>query len=557
MRDSPVVESTKISNGYVPIGGAQSMTNEDEMLDVEHVLRFENGIDEVHESLLPCFQQFLLWPPDDCVTLEWVHDMMVILEQASQKMLPSEFCHIVPAILVDKLADAACSILCKEPNCVEINCQGEDSKVIVVGDVHGQFHDLMFLFKHAGVPSENRIYVFNGNYVDKGAWGIEVFLFLLAWKVLMPHRVYLLRGNHESRYCTARYGFKKEVWAKYGDQGEDVYNKFLACFKELPLASVIANCVYTTHGGLFRSIHAAPSQKPKRNKTHRVDLGSLAELSEVKRSFVDCPYEGPNILLSDVLWSRPSNRDGLRDNTGQKLGLLWGPDCTEAFLKQYNLKLIIRSHEGPDARAGRDDDFGDMLSGYSIDHDGESGRLYTLFSAPDYPQFGKRRYNNKGAYAVLKSPDFASPSFHSFKAAERPMVDPYFDFDANYMESSKLDSSQSASTSTLSAPQRFYSDGMRPEFDFGALGIYNAPGWRVELPDGSGGTQAVEVPRAPLAEGLPLPPNIQEPHKAAYEYLFELVAGLKHMIVTRETENRAPVSALRSRTRKREGKGNS
>lgn len=220
-------------------------------------------------------------------------------------------------------------------------------------------------------------------------------------------------------------------------------------------------------------------------------------------------------------------------------------------------QLIIRSHEGPDARAGRDDDFGDMLSGYSIDHDGESGRLYTLFSAPDYPQFGKRRYNNKGAYAVLKSPDFASPSFHSFKAAERPMVDPYFDFDANYMESSKLDSSQSASTSTLSAPQRFYSDGMRPEFDFGALGIYNAPGWRVELPDGSGGTQAVEVPRAPLAEGLPLPPNIQEPHKAAYEYLFELVAGLKHMIVTRETENRAPVSALRSRTRKREGKGNS
>lgn len=48
-------------------------------------------------------------------------------------------------------------------------------------------------------------------------------------------------------------------------------------------------------------------------------------------------------------------------------------------------QLIIRSQEGPDARAGRDE-FGDMLSGYSIDHDGESGKLYTLFSAPDYPQ---------------------------------------------------------------------------------------------------------------------------------------------------------------------------
>ncbi|BAT91727.1 hypothetical protein LR48_Vigan05g201200 [Vigna angularis] len=555
MQDSPVVESAKISNGDALIDGAQSMTNEDEMLDVEHVLRFENEIDEIQESLLPCFEQFLMWPPNDCVTIEWVQDVMVILEQASQKMLPSEFCHVVPTLLVDKLTDAACSILCKEPNCVEINCEGEDSRVIVVGDIHGQFHDLMFLFKHEGVPSENQIYVFNGNYVDKGAWGIEVFLVLLAWKVLMPHRVFLLRGNHESRYCTARYGFKKEVWAKYGDQGDDVYNKFLECFKELPLASVIANCVYTTHGGLFRSIHAAPSQRPKRNKTHRVDLGSLAELFEVKRSCIDCPYEGPNILLSDVLWSRPSNRYGLRDNTGHKLGLWWGPDCTEEFLKNHSLKLIIRSHDEPDSRAGKDDDLGNMLRGYSIDHDGESGKLCTLFSAPDYPQFGKRRCNNKGAYAVLKFPDFASPSFHSFKGTERPMVDPYVDFGANNIDSSKLDSSQSASTSTLSASERFYPEGMRPEFDFGALGIYNAPCWSVELPDGSGGTQVVEVPRASLVEGLPLPPNIQEPHKAAYEYLFELVAGLKHMIVTRETENRARVSALRSRARKRKGQG--
>ncbi|XP_061371074.1 serine/threonine-protein phosphatase 7-like [Gastrolobium bilobum] len=560
MRISPMamVESTKISNGDAVIDGAQSMTHEDDILDVEHVLRFENGINEVQESLLPsCFEQFLLWPADDCITLEWVQDMIFILEQATQKkMLPSEFCHVVPTILVDKLTDAACSILCKEPNCVEINCQEEDSRVIVVGDIHGQFHDLMFLFKHAGMPSENQFYVFNGNYVDKGAWGIEVCLVLLAWKILMPDRVYLLRGNHESRYCTARYGFKKEVWTKYGDQGEAVYNKFLECFKELPLASVIANCVYTTHGGLFRSIHAAPSRKPKRKKTQRVDLGSLAELSEVKRACIDCPYEGPNILLSDILWSKPSHRDGLRDNAGRKLGLWWGPDCTEAFLKQHNLKLIIRSHEGPDARAGRDD-FGDMLNGYSIDHDGESGKLYTLFSAPDYPQFGKRRYNNEGAYALLKWPNFESPSFHSFKSAERPMVDPYVDFDANDMDLSKLDSSQIASTSFFSDPQRFYPAGMRPGFNFEALGIYNAPCWSVQIPDGSGGTQVVQVPRAPLVEGLPLPPNIQEPHKAAYEYLFELVAALKHMVITRETENRARVSALRSRARKRKGRGNS
>ena len=72
----------------------------------------------------------------------------------------------------------------------------------------------------------------------------------------MPHRVYLLRGNHESRY-----GFNKEVWTKYGDQGKHVYNKFLECFKELPVASVSG-------------------------------------------------YEGPNVLLSDIFWSKPSKRNG-------------------------------------------------------------------------------------------------------------------------------------------------------------------------------------------------------------------------------------------------------
>ncbi|KAK7261685.1 hypothetical protein RIF29_28002 [Crotalaria pallida] len=552
MRDSSMVESSKMCNGDSLIDGAQSMTHEDDILAMEHVLGFENGINDVQDALLPsCFQQYLLWPPDDCITLEWVQDMMFTVEHATQKMLPSEFCHVMPAILVDKLIDAACGILCEESNCLEIECQ-EDSRVIVVGDIHGQFHDLMYLFKHAGVPSENQFYVFNGNYVGKGAWGVEVLLVLLAWKVLMPHRVYLLRGNHESRYCTARYGFKKELWTKYGDHGEDVYNKFLECFKELPLSSVIANCVYTTHGGLFRSLHAAPSRKPKRKKTQRVDLGSLAELSEVQRACVDFPYEGPNILLSDILWSKPSTRDGLRDNTGRKLGLWWGPDCTEAFLKQHNLKLIIRSHEGPDARVGRDD-FGNMLSGYSLDHDGKSGKLYTLFSAPDYPQFGERRYNNEGAYAILESPDFASPFFHSFKSAERPMVDPYVDFDANEMDLSQLDSSQMASTSAFSGPQIFYPTSS-PGINFGALGIYNAPSWGVELPDGSGGTHVLQVPRAPVVEGLPLPPNIEEPHKSNYEYLFELIASLKHVIVTRENENRARVSALRGRARKRKGK---
>lgn len=48
--------------------------------------------------------------------------------------------------------------------------------------------------------------------------------------------------------------------------------------------------------------------------------------------------------------------------------------------------MIIRSHEGPDAREKREGMEG-MDQGYTIDHEVQSGKLITVFSAPDYPQF--------------------------------------------------------------------------------------------------------------------------------------------------------------------------
>ena len=68
----------------------------------------------------------------------------------------------------------------------------------------------------AGCPSEGQYFIFNGDFVDRGAWGIETLLLLLAWKLALPHRAFLLRGNHECTTCTIMYGFQKELVAKYG-----------------------------------------------------------------------------------------------------------------------------------------------------------------------------------------------------------------------------------------------------------------------------------------------------------------------------------------------------
>lgn len=530
--ESLEVEPLDSCNDDVPLGETQIVMVEDEQAVAE--VRLENQYCDPH------VKHSVSWPKNGSLTLEWVVEMMKTLELSSRNYSPAEFQLIMPVSVVDSILDVAASILHKEPNCVEVDCHGEVSKVVIVGDIHGHYHDLLHLFELANLPSKSQYFVFNGNYVDRGAWGLEVFLVLLAWKILMPDRVYMLRGNHETRSCTSSYGFEKEVRTKYGEQGEKVYHRCLETFKELPLAAIIAGKVYTTHGGLFRKPCNPDVQNDKERKTQKLEIGSLQDLSKLERFFIDIPTEDedPNIVLADVLWSDPSKVDGLRENQARGAGLLWGPDSTEAFLKLSNLKLIIRSHEGPDSRDGKID-FDDMIMGYSTDHDIESGKLYTLFSAPDFPQFGQKSYNNEGAYATLKYPDFETPSFHTFKAVDKPKIDVcYFGCEGHDVDLDlTLMALADAVSSNNSSPIEIHSG-----VDFEALGILNPPSWSITLTDDTTGTQNVQIPKAPMVEGLPLPPSIEEPHKAAYEYFLELIAGLKFMLQTTENKNKIHIS---------------
>lgn len=65
------------------------------------------------------------------------------------------------------------------------------------------------------MPSTCNPYVFNGDYVDRGKKGFEVLLLLLSLHLASPNTVFLNRGNHEDSVMNLRYGFSREVEAKY------------------------------------------------------------------------------------------------------------------------------------------------------------------------------------------------------------------------------------------------------------------------------------------------------------------------------------------------------
>ena len=112
-------------------------------------------------------------------------------------------------------------ILRKETTLMEMDV-ADDIELTVCGDTHGQYYDLLNIFKINGLPSNQNPYLFNGDFVDRffyyyylfnlkrGSFSAEVMITLLAWKVCNPKAMHLTRGNHETKNMNKLYGFEGE-----------------------------------------------------------------------------------------------------------------------------------------------------------------------------------------------------------------------------------------------------------------------------------------------------------------------------------------------------------
>jgi len=291
-----------------------------------------------------------------------------------------------------KILTRTAAIFRERPNIQHLN-----APVTICGDLHGQFYDLLTVFDLAGaLDKTDGTYLFLGDYVDRGSFSTECVLYLCAAVLNYPDRIYLLRGNHESRLMCEYMTFFCEVQHKYD---MEIYDEFQALFDTLQLAAVVhgspnGDCL-CVHGGLSPGI------------------ATLEDIEAIDR-FQEIPKKTP---FWDLVWADPLPELEAVDidafggeeqwkmvtfipNEFRRSSFLFGLNAVQTFLATNHLCCIIRGHQV-------------QLEGY-CEHFVRSSRtstiapVLTVFSAPNYCD----QYGNCAAFIQIHPDRFVVQQFY-------------------------------------------------------------------------------------------------------------------------------------------------
>jgi diadenosine tetraphosphatase ApaH/serine/threonine PP2A family protein phosphatase len=263
------------------------------------------------------------------------------------------------------------------------DCYGS---IFFVGDSHGSIEDtflvLNFFTKVLRANTKTK-FVFVGDYEDRNPNDLENLTLVVAFYLLCPDNVVLIRGNHEDRTINTHYGFVDNLLRAFWEKGEELYEQIIPFFTRLPIAHIsqmydnednVKARIFSVHGGI--PIDQWDFLKP-------LILSEIEDnlTCEVEKSEDMDPYS------VSMLWADPDEMiQGIVTDDQGSGRLRFGAPVLNGFLAANNLHVVVRGHQK-------------WNEGYKIFFE---GRLYSLFSTSKYDD--KKKFNPKILHLELGQP---------------------------------------------------------------------------------------------------------------------------------------------------------
>ncbi len=226
---------------------------------------------------------------------------------------------------ISQILREAEEIFKEEKLLLEFNLDDSKSEVWVIGDIHGNLETLQKLIDMID-EKKPEIVIFLGDIVDRGTNQLECLILVLALKIRYPNKYYLLKGNHETLEMNKAYGFFQEFKRRFNDNLK--FDEVLAVYNVLPFCALVNKSILCLHGGI-----------PE-------DIAILRKLRGLKPGDFVSKSKTVSKSLVQIMWNDPkSNLKGFSESFRGPGIKFFGEDVFNDFMKEYNLKYLIRAHE--------------------------------------------------------------------------------------------------------------------------------------------------------------------------------------------------------------------